>query len=278
MMSLRRLTLGLALLGLAACGSINELDVDGGAGGDIGTGAGGKGLGGSSGAAGQLGVAGSAGVAGGSAGRGGAAGAAGTAGAAGRGGSNGVGGRGGSPGVGGRGGSTTGVAGSPGNGGSLGKGGTSGVAGTSGIAGSGPAGAPGGGGRGGGVAGGSGGGGPAGSPGTGGAGGSQGCFCTTLYDPVCGMDGHTYSNQCAASCANAMVAHAGTCEDCVKDADCTLWPMDGDSCCGSCTPAGSKRPVPIQCLVACANPLTGCLCKAGKCVGIGGGVLASPAE
>ena len=50
MMALRRLVLGTALLGLAACGSINELDADGGAGGDISTGNGGKGVGGRGGA------------------------------------------------------------------------------------------------------------------------------------------------------------------------------------------------------------------------------------
>ena len=39
----------------------------------------------------------------------------------------------------------------------------------------------------------------------------QGCFCPAVFDPVCGIDGNTYSNGCAAGCANMPVAHAGEC-------------------------------------------------------------------
>ncbi|HTL32702.1 MAG TPA: Kazal-type serine protease inhibitor domain-containing protein [Kofleriaceae bacterium] len=40
---------------------------------------------------------------------------------------------------------------------------------------------------------------------------TQSCVCTANYDPVCGVNGHTYSNACAAGCANAPVGHTGEC-------------------------------------------------------------------
>lgn len=39
----------------------------------------------------------------------------------------------------------------------------------------------------------------------------QSCACSAQFDPQCGVDGHTYSNACAAGCANAAIAHAGEC-------------------------------------------------------------------
>jgi hypothetical protein len=39
----------------------------------------------------------------------------------------------------------------------------------------------------------------------------QGCICPAIYQPVCGVNGNTYSNGCAAACAQAEVKHTGEC-------------------------------------------------------------------
>jgi hypothetical protein len=38
-----------------------------------------------------------------------------------------------------------------------------------------------------------------------------GCSCEEIYQPVCGVDGRTYGNQCHADCSEMPITHAGEC-------------------------------------------------------------------
>lgn len=37
------------------------------------------------------------------------------------------------------------------------------------------------------------------------------CVCIALWDPVCGVDGKTYSNSCYADCVGVEIDHIGEC-------------------------------------------------------------------
>ena len=73
--------------------------------------------------------------------------------------------------------------------------------------------------------------------------------CITLWDPVCGKDGKTYSNSCFAKLASVEIAYKGKCEanECQTDADCPQL---------RCGPAGT---ISAKCIGVKAR------CIEGKC-------------
>lgn len=60
-------------------------------------------------------------------------------------------------------------------------------------------------------------------------------LCSALFDPVCGCDGHTYSNGCHAQGASVSVVYHGACE---TPTDCRTAGCPGSASCMPCRGSG----------------------------------------
>jgi hypothetical protein len=94
--------------------------------------------------------------------------------------------------------------------------------------------------------------------------------CTYDVNPVCGCDGSSYSNTCAANAAGTAVLHLGECEDAGVDGDGGVAEACGDNVCasGELCCAGCPGQEPFGCvdasmgcpLIKCVPPREGSAC------------------
>ena len=95
--------------------------------------------------------------------------------------------------------------------------------------------------------------------GNGGGGGKPGddTFCATIWDPVCGVNGITYSNDCTAAAAGVEVAYSGECNNGPTTTSLSV----GDPCDKEATePCGNGSN--LVCMYSTAYSDDVCLCNA----------------
>jgi hypothetical protein len=82
-------------------------------------------------------------------------------------------------------------------------------------------------------------------------------FCFEIFDPVCGCNGVTYSNDCFRKMAQASKDHDGPCPDvCVDNEDCTIGKFCNKAN-GDCGGLGICQPIPLACTAEYV-PVCGC--------------------